>query len=82
MKYSVSFSSTAGKEFEDLDKAIQEQILKKLEKLEDNPELGECLSNMLKHRRRLHIGDYRVIYSIHGEQIVIGRVSHRKHVYE
>ena len=82
MKYSIGFSAKAAQDLEGLDKAIREQIYKKIGKLESNPELGEPLSNVLKNKRRLHIGKYRVIYVIEGDVIAIAKVGHRKDVYE
>ena len=81
MKYNVSLSHEAGKELERLDKAIKTQILKKLVELEENPHLGKPLSNVLKNNFSLHVGKYRIIYTIRQRDIVIARVAHRKEAY-
>ena len=42
------------------------------------PELGGKFAGLRKFR----IGDYRVIYTILGESVLILRIRHRKEVYE
>ncbi len=81
MSSKLEYSDDAQKQLECLDKSIQVQILKKLEHLKENPELGVNLHYMLKHQRRLHIGKFRVLYSIFGNLILIVKVGHRKDVY-
>lgn len=44
MSYNVSLTTRANKELEDLDKAVQIQIINKIRHLKENPELGEPLS--------------------------------------
>ena len=81
MSYNVTLTEEASGELKKLDKAIQIQIIKKLRHLEENPELGEPLSNVLKGKWRLHIGKWRVVYSIEGNIVLIAKVEHRKGVY-
>jgi len=81
MSYNVSLTRKANKELSNLDKAVQIQIINKIRHLEENPELGEPLSNILKGKRRLHIGKWRVVYSIEGNTILIAKIEHRKGVY-
>jgi mRNA interferase RelE/StbE len=82
MKKEVKYLEKALEFLESLDKPIREQIHKKIGKLAENPELGEPLSNILKGSWRLHIGKYRVIYVIDGNDIIISKIGHRKDVYE
>ena len=82
MGHEVRFRDEALQQLEALDKPIREQIYKKIGHLEQNPLLGEPLSNALKNKRRLHVGKYRVVYLIEGQFVVIARVGHRKDVYE
>ncbi len=82
MSYSLSYSKDAEKELAKLDKAVQTQILKKIAHLEENPELGEPLSNVLRNKRRLHVGKWRVVYSTEGKTVLIAKIAHRKDVYD
>ena len=79
------FSERARKDWSRLDSSIQSQLRKKLlfflrskhplhyaEKVQDTS-LGEY---------RFRIGDYRVIFDLMGNEIVVLRVGHRKHIYK
>ena len=78
MKSELRYVARAKKDLYNLDKSIYSQILKKLEALLENSELGKPLSNKFKNQRSLHVGDYRVIYIIKNEFIYIMKVGHRK----
>ncbi|MFA6907761.1 MAG: type II toxin-antitoxin system RelE/ParE family toxin [Candidatus Micrarchaeia archaeon] len=82
MKCKVLFLEKALDFLNSLDKPIRVQIYNKLGKLEDNPELGVPLKNELRGSWRLHIGKYRVIYTIEGKDAIIAKIGHRKEVYE
>jgi len=56
-------------------RAIEERIAKE-------PFLaGEPLRQSLKGHRKLRVGDYRVIYRISGNEIIILKIGHRREVY-
>ena len=83
MSYNLHYWDEARAQLKALDKSVLVPILKKIRHLKDNPQLqGEPLSNVLKNKRRLHVGKYRVVYLIEGENVIIARVGHRKDVYE
>jgi mRNA interferase RelE/StbE len=42
---------------------------------------GEPLRQSLKGHRKLRVGDYRIIYKVKGEEIIILKIGHRKEVY-
>ena len=42
---------------------------------------GLPLRKSLQGHRKLRVGDYRVIYRIHGDKIIILKIGHRKDVY-
>ena len=53
------------------------------EKLTRNPvEFGKPLRYSLKGCRRLRVGDFRVIYKIECETVLIVKIGHRKEIYE
>ena len=57
-------------------KAIEEQLAR-------NPvEFGKPLRYSLKGCRRLRVGDFRVIYKIDGETVLIVKIGHRREIYE
>ncbi len=85
--YEIEFLKEAYEEFKRLDRPVQELIKKKLEILAQNP---EALKNNIKPLKgkysrlyRLRVGNYRVIYRIYQEKllILIVRIGHRKEIY-
>ena len=82
--YNIEFDKKAANFFKKLDKNLQERIGKKINELENNPYLGEQLIGNLSGLRRLRIGDYRVIYKVKNEQLIILilDVGHRKNIYK
>ena len=63
-----------------LDKEAKERILKKITKLKENKLLGKPLKYCTF--RSLRVGDYRTIYEIVKDRIIILFIEHRKHVYD
>lgn len=70
--------------FRKLERKEQERIAKKFSELGNNPELGKPLTANLAGLWSLRIGDYRAIYEIkHNELIVLVlKLGHRKNIYE
>lgn|GEM_PF-233959 len=82
MIYNIIFHPKAKKDLESLDKSIQQQIIKKIDFLKDNPQIGKPLSNNLKNKRSLRIGSYRVLYYLDNDDLCIIRIGHRKQIYD
>ncbi len=82
--YEIIFDNSAAKFFKKLDRNLQERIGKKIELLKNNPMLGESLIGNLSGLKRLRVGDYRIIYQIKNEQLIILilDIGHRKNIYE
>lgn len=78
----IFYSTEFVKQLKKFNKNLQFQIIKKLKQLEKNPKLGKPLVNTLKNNRSIHIGKYRVVYSIKNNEIIIAKVDHRKDVYK
>jgi mRNA interferase RelE/StbE len=57
-------------------KAIEEKLI------HDPVRFGKPLQYSLKGCRRLRVGDYRVIYVIEKEVVLIVKIGHRKEVYK
>ena len=64
--------------------SAKNRIKKAIEdKLTHNPiEFGKPLRYSLKGCRRLRVGDFRVIYKIEQETVLIVKIGHRKEIYE
>ena len=65
-------------------KNIKETIRRAIEKrlLPDPILYAQPLRQILKGHRKLRVGDYRVIYRIDGDKIIILKIGHRKEVYD
>lgn len=87
MKYKILYDLEAReKDLQKIPQAIRSIIKKAIEtKLTVDPyHFGKPLRYDMKGYRSLRVGDYRVIYRIHEEQIVVViiDIDHRKDVYE
>ena len=82
--YKIIFDGKALDFFKKLDKPGCERIGKKIEALKENPELGVPLLGNLSGLWKLRIGDYRIIYKIFNNDLVILiiKIGHRKNVYD
>jgi mRNA interferase RelE/StbE len=67
-----------------LDATLRQRIYALIkQRLLTHPELyGEPLRGMLKNFWKLRAGDFRIIYSIHKDDIFIHTVGHRSEVYK
>lgn len=82
MKYEIQLTKNAKKQLKKVDKLQQSRILIKIQVLQTGPrKVGKKLSGRPAYRYR--VGDYRVIYEIHDEVVVvlILDIDHRKQVY-
>lgn len=84
-EYTISFARSARKELAALSASVVQRILPKIEALSANPRPSGC--KKLKGSRflwRIRIGEYRVVYSIFDQQILVEiiAVRHRSDAYE
>ena len=85
--YELNFLSIAKKEFKKLDSVAQKIIKEKLILLVTNPDILKnnikALKGEYKGKFRLRIKQYRVVFKVKGEEliIIVVRVGHRKEVY-
>ena len=81
--FKIAFKKSVFKDLKRIDKAVLKRIFDKLEndllkRPEDFPEPKGKFAGLRKYR----VGDYRVIYAILGQQVLVTRVSHRKEAYD
>ena len=83
MPFKVVLSVESEEFIRKCDKAVRNRILKSLQKLEDEPEKGKPLTSILTGLWSLRIGDYRAIYQIKNNELIILviKIGHRKNVY-
>ena len=83
MAYSIRIKRSARKELLKIVRIERHRIVAAIDALAENPYIGSALKGQLRGLRRVRIGDYRVVYEIQDEQLivlVIG-VAHRRDVY-
>jgi len=84
MRYSLEFTASAAREFRSLERRLQQRISDKLLELCDNPfPAGAKKLQGERDHYRIRIGEYRVIYRIEKNRvvIVIVQIGHRREVY-
>ena len=86
-KYRVDINESFETDFKKLDRAVQKQILKWIEKHLINVDFpstpGKTLKGELKDYVRFRVGDYRIISIVEEDIFVITNlhIGHRKDIY-
>lgn len=83
--YELLLSHNARKKLEKLQEknpAQYKHVQKKVEQILKNPDHFKPLSGDLHGTRRVHIGDYVLIYYLENNQIVIQDYGHHDKIYE
>ncbi len=64
-------------------KADRTRIVAAIDRLAEPPHLGAALKGDPRGLRRLRVGDYRVVYEVRDEELVVlvVRVAHRRDAY-
>jgi len=83
MVYDILFSDTSRKQFEKLEKSVQQRIINSLERIRIRPE--SFIKRLVgEPYYRLRVGDYRIILNIIKDKMIIFviEVGHRKNIYK
>ena len=84
-KYEIEFLNTARRSLRRLSKSNQKRVVSAIEELADNPRpLGYTqLSGTSDRRYRIRIGDYRIVYKIEDNilLVLIVNIGHRREIY-
>ena len=81
MKYDIQFKPKAFKDIEGLPSSIQGRVLARIEEMSDNLKGDIKRLTNFTPEYRLRIGDYRVLFEVEKEAIIIYRVRHRREAY-
>ena len=82
--YEIFWKKSAVKELKSLPTNISSRIISIVDNLQDNPRPdGVKKIEKLNHHYRLRISEYRIIYSIEDNKLIIEivKIGHRKDVY-
>jgi mRNA interferase RelE/StbE len=81
-RFHIEYTSLAVENLRGLPKTVAAQVIRKISRLESG------LTGNIKRLRqadfgyRLRMGDYRILFDVEGDTIVIQKIGHRKDVYE
>jgi mRNA interferase RelE/StbE len=81
--YKVFFKKPVQKDFDSIPKKDLRRILNRIAGLAENPRPTGCEKLTGKERYRLRQGRYRIVYSIHDDELTVWvvKVGHRKDIY-
>ena len=82
MNYEIIFTIKAAKDISKLEPEIKEKIGDALKRYSKDPlNYARKMVDPSLGSYRFRIGDYRVIFDIEGNEIIVLRVGHRKEIY-
>lgn len=85
LKYQLLYKKVAVKSIQKLSPQIKKRLKLKLEYFssQDNPlSFAKALTKPADAQYRFRVGNYRVLFDIEGDNIVILLVQHRKDIYK
>jgi mRNA interferase RelE/StbE len=84
MGHSVEFKLSARKQIASLPQEQTDRIIKATMSLADNPRPRGCKKLKSWGTYRIRVGDYRVVYEIHDDVLIVlvVRVAHRREAYK
>lgn len=83
MNFSIRIKESAAKELKRITRLDRERIVAAIDQLAETPHLGTSLKGDLRGLRRLRVGNYRVLYELRDDELVVlvVRVAHRRDAY-
>lgn len=81
MHYTIEFKPGAQKDFKNITALDSRRIIKRIEMMSNN--LQGDVKELTDHapEYRLRVGNYRILFEINANKIVIYRIRHRKDAY-
>lgn len=82
MAFNINYKKSVERDLSRLDKADANRILNKVEeKLSVNPEDFPVLKGEFSGLRKLRIGDYRVVFTVLDNDVLVLRIGHRREIH-
>ena len=81
MKYKVELKPRAIKDLKDIPKSDGKKIIEKLKLLEDDIQGDVKKLTNFTTEYRMRVGDWRILFEVEGEKIIVYRIRHRKEAY-
>ena len=83
MNYSIRIKRSASRELARVPRSDRLRIVRAIDGLAEHPLAGSALKGELRGLRRMRAGDYRVVYEVLADTLVVlvVRVAHRREAY-
>ena len=83
MRFSIRIKESAARELRRAAKPDRARIVASIDRLAGAPYLGAALKGDLRGLRRLRVGDWRVLYEVRDDELVVlvVRIAHRREAY-
>ncbi len=83
MSYSVRIKRSATRELAQIARRDRERLVYAIDRLGEQPHVGYPLKGDLQGLRRIRVGDYRVVYEVLDDELVVlvVRIAHRREAY-
>lgn len=84
MAYNIEYDSKVFKQLSKIDKKDVKAILDKIESFAEEPILTQIkkLKTPFDGAYRLRAGNYRVIFYLENDLMLVSKIAHRKNVYD
>jgi len=83
LAYNIVYKKSVHRDLKKLSKAEAGRILDQIEReLLEQPESNPALKGQFAGLRKFRVGDYRAIYALLGDDILIPRIGHRWNIYK
>jgi mRNA interferase RelE/StbE len=83
LAYNIGYKRSVERDLKKLPKAEARRILDQIgEELSEKAETYPVLKGQFTGLRKYRVGDYRVIYAILDNEVLVLRIGHRKDVYK
>ena len=83
MRYAIRIKESAARELQRIERSDRERLIAAIDRLAENPFAGSALKGELRGLRRIRVGDYRLIYELREQDLVVLvlRAAHRREAY-
>ena len=83
MPYAIRIKESAARELQRIERSDRERLISAIDRLAENPFAGSALKGELRGLRRIRVGDYRLIYEVREQDLVVLvlRAAHRREAY-
>lgn len=83
MSFSIRIKDSAARELKRVERPDRIRVTTAIDRLGETPHLGTALKGDLRGLRRLRVGDYRILYEIRDDELVVlvVRIAHRRDAY-